>query len=83
MGIPRRNHFLSTQVCQKLASLRESLGYSQEKVYENTRINVGRVEAGEHEVSLTTLGILCHYYHTTLEEFFKGIMVTLPGGEPA
>ena len=36
-------------------------------------LNIGRIEAGHHSITITTLADLCDYYGLTLEEFFRGI----------
>lgn len=36
-------------------------------------INIGRIEVGQHSITLSTLADLCDYYGITLEEFFRGI----------
>lgn len=60
-------------VGKKLREIRESKSYSQEYVYENTKINLDRVEKARTNYTLSTLYILCNFYGITLDEFFKGI----------
>jgi len=60
-------------VASKLKVFRESCNKSQEKVTDDTGINIGKIELGTTNISLTTLSILCKYYGYTLEELFRGI----------
>ncbi|MCC8089624.1 MAG: helix-turn-helix domain-containing protein [Rikenellaceae bacterium] len=61
------------KVAEKLKDLRHTKGITQEVVYFDTNINVKRIEVGSMNISLTTIAILCEYYGTTLEDFFKGL----------
>lgn len=69
----RKNEVLHVQVVEKLKAVRKSRGLKQEEVFLDTDINIGRVEAGLHSITLSTLADLCDYYGVTLEEFFRGV----------
>jgi len=69
----RRNEKLITAIAKRLKDLRESKGVSQQHVYIDTDLNVGKIEVGKTNISVSTLNILCDYYGITLEEFFRGI----------
>ena len=60
-------------VAARLRELREQKGVSQESVYIDTDLNVGRIEAAMNNLTIDTLAILCDYYGVTFEEFFRGI----------
>ena len=60
-------------VAARLRELREQKGVSQESVYIDTDLNVGRIEAAMNNLTIDTLAILCDYYGVTFEEFFGGI----------
>lgn len=60
-------------VAARLRELREQKGVSQESVYIDTDLNIGRIEAAMNNLTIDTLAILCDYYGVTFEEFFKGI----------
>lgn len=64
---------VKTAVAMRLRELREQKGVSQESVYIDTDLNVGRIEAAMNNLTIDTLAILCDYYGVTFEEFFKGI----------
>ena len=60
-------------VAKRLKQIREGKGLSQESVFIDTDYNIGRIEIGKTNISISTLAILCKYYGVTLEEFFKGM----------
>ena len=60
-------------VGKRLKQIRETKGVSQESVYIDTDYNIGRIEVGKTNISISTLSILCDYYEISLEEFFKGM----------
>ncbi len=60
-------------VAKRLKQIREERGLSQTTVYIDTDYNLGRIEVGKTNISISTLAILCKYYEISLEEFFKGI----------
>jgi len=60
-------------VAKRLKQIRENKGLSQESVFIDTDYNIGRIEVGKTNLSISTISILCKYYGITLEEFFKGI----------
>lgn len=69
----RRNHVLIEQVAKRLIELRREHGLTQENVRFDLDLNIGRIEIGQHSISLTTLADLCDYYNITLCDFFNGI----------
>lgn len=69
----RRDEKLMMAVALRLKKVREERKIPQETVYYDTGINIGKIEIGTTNLSLTTIGILCKYYNITLEELFKGI----------
>ena len=60
-------------VAKRLKQIREERGLSQTTVYIDTDYNLGRIEVGKTNISISTLAILCKYYEISLEEFFKGV----------
>lgn len=69
----RRNNILILQISSRLKEIRLEKKLSQETVYFNTDIHIGRVEAGQYNITISTLYELCKYYDITLVDFFKGI----------
>lgn len=69
----KRDTDLLKAVAKKLTEIRKAKGLSQTDVYIDTDLNMGRVEGGRTNLTLTTLSTLCRYYGITLEELFKGV----------
>jgi len=53
-----------------LKQLREDKGLTQEDVYNDTNIHVGRIETANANLSISTLSALCNFYGIRLSEFF-------------
>lgn len=53
-----------------LKELRNEHGLSQEDVYNETSIHIGRIEAGVANPTLTTIAALTRFYNIKLSEFF-------------
>lgn len=66
----RRNNFLIGQVVHRLKECRQARNLTQETVSDHTRLNIGRIETGRHDISLSTLAILCDYYDVPPGELF-------------
>lgn len=64
-----------TESDSRLKELRAAKGVSQETVYEDTGLHIGRIETERHNITVSTLSRLCDYYGITLSEFFEGIKV--------
>lgn len=74
MKTQRFNEILHQRIVERLKELRKQRGLKQEHVrFDMGEINIGRIEAGDHSITITTLADLCDYYGITLEEFFRGI----------
>jgi len=65
------------RLLQKIAlvikSLREATELTQEDVYNDTNIHVGRIETAKANVSVSTLSTLCKYFKISLSEFHKKV----------
>ncbi len=57
-------------ITQRLKSLREERGITQEAFYCDTRIHIGRIEQGRTNISLRTLHNICAYFGISVAEFF-------------
>lgn len=68
-----RNDILICKIAQRLKDLRVGKNLSQEVVYFNTGIHIGKIETEKYNITVSTLSKLCDYYDVTLEEFFRGI----------
>ena len=58
-------------IALRIKELREQKGITQEDFYNDTGINIGRIERAINNVSITTLDKICTYFDITLKEFFK------------
>ena len=67
-----RNIALLKYIAHKCKELRAKKGISQEAAYEDTRINIGKVETAKKNITVSTLAKLCKYYDTNLIDFLKG-----------
>lgn len=66
----RHNGPVVESVITKLRAIRHARGISQKEVFTATDINIGRIEAGRGNISISTLADLCAYYKISLKEFF-------------
>ena len=74
MNKSRRNEILHERIVNRLKEIRKQRGLTQDNVRNDLgELNIGRIEAGQHSVTITTLAMLCDYYGVSLEEFFRGI----------
>jgi len=65
------NKYLLEQIAIKIKKLRKSKGVSQEEVYNDTGIHIGRIETARSNVTVSTLNALCIYFDTEIGAFFK------------
>lgn len=70
MDNSRCDYDLLQAVARKLKQLREAKGLSQRIVYIDTDFNIGKIEVGKTNITISTLSRLCYYYGTSLKEFF-------------
>ncbi len=74
MNKSRRNEILHERIVNRLKEIRKQRGLTQDNVRNDLgELNIGRIESGQHSVTVTTLAMLCDYYGVSLEEFFRGI----------
>jgi ribosome-binding protein aMBF1 (putative translation factor) len=66
-----------TKLLQKIAlvikDLREAEGFTQEDVYNDTNIHIGRIETAKANLSVSTLSSLCKYFKIRLSEFHRRV----------
>ena len=51
--------------------IREEKNLSQEEVYNETNIHVGRIETSKANPTISTISSLCRFYKVKLSEFFQ------------
>ncbi len=66
----RRNEQAIHITAVRLKELRHKKGLTQAEVYKATGINVGRVEAEQSNITVSTLEELCRYYGVSLKKFY-------------
>ena len=62
---------LLQRIALVLKQLREEKGVTQEDVYNDTNIHVGRIETSKANLSVSTLSALCKYFKIKLSDFHK------------
>ncbi len=70
MKQPWRDTMLLEAIAGRLKELRAEKGVSQETVYEDTGVHIGKIETARYNITVSTLSKLCNYYGITLKEFF-------------
>jgi len=66
-----------TKLLQRIAlvikELREAKAVSQEEVYNEINIHIGRIETAKANVTVSTLSALCKYFKIKLSEFLQRV----------
>jgi transcriptional regulator with XRE-family HTH domain len=65
-----RDHKLLISIALVLKELRESRGVSQQDVYLDTNVHIGRIENGKVNPSVSTLALLLKYFRIKMSEFY-------------
>jgi transcriptional regulator with XRE-family HTH domain len=68
-----RNQRLLEKIGKRLKTLREKADLTQEEVFNDTRIHIGRIETATSNVTVSTLDAICKYYNIELDQFFKNL----------
>lgn len=68
-----RDEKLLKKIALRIKALREENGITQEVFYNDTSINIGRVERAKRDISMTTLSAICKYFKISITEFFEGV----------
>lgn len=68
-----RNQILLDKIGKRIRALREKAGLTQEDVYNDTGIHIGRIETSNSNVTVSTIDALCKYFETSLDNFFRGL----------
>ncbi len=66
-----KDEVLLRKIAFVLKKLREDAGYTQEQVYNDTGIHIGRIESVSSNLSVSTLSALCKYFKILPSEFHK------------
>lgn len=68
-----RDDKLLKKIAVVVKQLREDKGVSQEEVYNDINIHIGRIETASANLSVSTLSAVCKYFKISLPEFFKKV----------
>jgi transcriptional regulator with XRE-family HTH domain len=68
-----RDNKLLQKIAIVLKELRERHELSQEDVYNDINIHIGRIETAKANLSVSTLSALCKYFKISLSDFFKRV----------
>ncbi|MDE3183955.1 MAG: helix-turn-helix transcriptional regulator [Bacteroidota bacterium] len=66
-----KDNKLLQKIALVLKELREGKDLTQEEVYNDTNIHIGRIETGKGNINVSTLAALCTYYQIKLSDFLK------------
>jgi len=66
-----RDTKLLKKIAIVLKRLREEKGVTQEQVYNDTNIHIGRIETASANLSVSTLSALCKYFKVKLSDFHR------------
>ncbi len=65
-----RNTILLKKIALCIKQLREQKNATQEDVYIDTNIHIGRIETARCNISVSTLAALCKYFKISMSDFF-------------
>lgn len=65
-----RNTILLKKIAVTIKALREQKQLTQEDVFIDTNIHIGRIETARSNTSISTLAAICKYFKISLSEFF-------------
>jgi transcriptional regulator with XRE-family HTH domain len=68
-----KNSKLLKNIAIVLKQLRDNVDLTQDEVYDETKIHVGRIETAKANLTVSTLAALCEYYKISLSEFYKRV----------
>ncbi len=68
-----KNIVLLQKIASVLKKLREGNGLTQNDVYYDTGIHIGRIESYKVNLSVSTLCELCNYFEIKVSEFYRRV----------
>lgn len=68
-----RDEILIQKIVDKIKKLRAQHEVTLEQFYNDTNINISRIESSKANISISTLNAICKYFKISLSEFLKGI----------
>jgi len=64
---------LLQKIALVLKELRDEKELTQEEVYNETNIHIGRIETGKGNINVSTLASLCTFYEVKFSDFLKRV----------
>lgn len=68
-----RNQVLLNEIGFRIKALREKSNLTQEEVFNDTKIHIGRIETATSNVTVSTIEAICKYFDIGIEQLFKGL----------
>jgi transcriptional regulator with XRE-family HTH domain len=68
-----RDKKLLQKIALVVKELRTNGNLSQEEVYNDTNIHIGRIETAKANLTVSTLSALCKYFKIPLSDFHKKV----------
>ena len=68
-----RNKKLLKKVSLRIKELRDASNITQVDFYNDTGINIGRIERAVNDLSISTLSRICEYFDISIQEFFSKV----------
>lgn len=68
-----RDKILLQKIAIVIKDLRDKEELTQEAVYNDTNIHIGRIETAKANLTISTLSTICRYFDISLSDFFKKI----------
>ena len=68
-----RDDKLLKKIAIVVKQLREERGKTQEEVYNEINIHIGRIETAKSNLSVSTLSALCKFFKIKLSDFHKQV----------
>lgn len=62
---------LIEQVARRIKELRIANNCTQVEFYSKTRVHIARIEAGNTNISISTLHLICRHFNVSLHDFFS------------
>jgi transcriptional regulator with XRE-family HTH domain len=64
---------LLLKIARQIKHIRETEGISQDDIYFETGIHIGRIETGKSNITFGTLEAICEYLEISVKDFFSGM----------
>lgn len=68
-----RDSKLLQKIALVIKKLREEAELTQEDVYNDINIHIGRIETAKANLSVSTLSALCKYFNIKISDFLKKV----------